>query len=287
MSDKRPQCEHCHRSLEKGCDGRGNIQVLDVEDTVRRCPNHKVMALAVHLGPEIAGVRHVKNSPLLELNSEGGQPIEDRTNENLIIRCAFWHDILPHLKWVLAYKGLQYFFKIIDDLRIKNVFVGAESYRSRPMHARDEVATYNTVGDLVAEPDLLIIRLGQLGYQNRAAGGALKEALLCRSALNKPTWLVVDDHNGWGHSSGADVEYYVNTNFEEIRIETDPAYQPPPHIRTVGIDISTDEDFEELPTEVEDESPSEQEGQFNVDMADMSDWGLPGANDDKPSWKKR
>lgn len=174
--------------------------------------------LVAHLGPEFVGVKHVRNSPLFVTSDDGGPPLVDRTKSNLFLK-GFYSEILRHMKWALALKGPSFHFQIITDERIKNVFVGAEAYRARPKDDRDDGAAYNSLPDLVNSPQLLIIRLGQLGYKNVAAAGALKEALLIRAAGGLPTWLIESEEQAWTFSKDGDVSYYVDNNFEVMSFE--------------------------------------------------------------------
>lgn len=170
------------------------------------------------LGHEIADAGRLR-SPLYVLPPEKGAVLEDKTTQNLWIK-AKWSALLPHLKWALTLKlrvtGLMFTFRVIDDLKIKSVFVGSEAYKARPSSVRDNVPIYNTLEDLAGpDLDLVIIRLGALGYKNVSAAGALKECLLMRDGARKPTWLVEEGGDrAWKHSRDSDVESYVESRYE-------------------------------------------------------------------------
>lgn len=220
---------------------------------VQPCPNIYRRQLAQHLGREIVGAPTISSSPLLKLNPDGGSPLVDMTKHNLLIEGCSWRGLLAHLKYTLVYKGLNHVHKVITDERIKNVFVGSESYKSRSTKVRDDVETVNSIPDLVSSDyQLLIIKLGYLGYPNKAAAGALKEALLHRESIGLPTWLVHDPERGWTHSYDPDVGQYVEDRFASLSIEPVTGYEPYSHDAAApeeGSGISVD--TEDPPSEAE------------------------------------
>lgn len=147
----------------------------------------------------------------------------DKTNSNLILK-GWWGDITPHLKHTLLFKNgqydLNYFVQIVTDERLMNVWLGKEAYDSKKKKERESEDTFNAIGDLVGgNRHLVIIRLGFLGYKNRAMAGVLKEALLVRQSKNLPTWIVEtpDSIFGPGHFAySEDVDDYIKPRFEVI-----------------------------------------------------------------------
>lgn len=260
---------------------------MPADDTTNQpCKNIYIKQLMHHVGPEIANVPHVTETPFLQPRPGGGEPLVDLTTKNLKIRCS-WRGLLPHLKNVLVFKGLMYSRQIITDERIRNVFVGSESYKSRSQRVRDDLETFNSLADLVsADYHLVIVKLGYLGYKNIAAAGALKEVLLIRAALNKPTWLLEDPNRHWAHSRDADVEAYIELNFEELVIEEEPSYEPEPSVG-MGVDegdepLIDEQALAEAPNEhgqlvPEDEPPAEA-GELSLLGSDQPD---------KKQWKKK
>lgn len=106
------------------------------------------------------------------------------------------------------------------------MFLGNEQYKSRPVNQREDVPVFNSLEDLVGEWGLLIIKLGYIGYPNKAAAGALKETLLIRESLHKAVWIVEDPERPWVHSYSQDVKNYVQEHFKEIAINpVDPGPQ--------------------------------------------------------------
>lgn len=217
-------CAKCQKNPDPQCDGRGFVRKPDDDTSVGQCQNLLQIQIRNLLGHEIAdaGVVH---SPLYVLPDDKGAVVEDKTTKNLWIK-AKWGRLLPHFKWALSLKlrftGLMFTFRVIDDAKIKSVFVGSESYKARPSSVRDDVQVYNTLEDLAGpDIDLVIIRLGSLGYKNKSAPGALKETLLMRDSAKKATWLVEeedDPNRPWLHSRDEDVEFYVQSRYEVIKL---------------------------------------------------------------------
>lgn len=215
ISVQEETCPKCHLPMIEACAGRGYIRVD--EGTTSPCPRILARQLRNHLGREIADVRYVP-SPLFVLD-KNRQVVEDATQKNLFIRTE-WPGFLPHLQWVLAHKGILFVFRVVTDTKIKSVFVGDEQYKARPAHMREDTLTFNNLEDLVGSSvDLVIIKLGYLGYKNKAASGALLEALLVRDAHRKPTWVIDDSRSGyeWNHSRSPEVEEYLS-RFDQIDI---------------------------------------------------------------------
>jgi len=173
--------------------------------------------MSAHLGPEIAKARSLKSSPFYVRGDVHGEPpVRDMTEGNYFFR-GTWDQMLPHFKYVLSLKGLDYRFKIVTDERLKSVFVGDTSYKARHKKQNDNEEPINGLADLVSGPHLLIIRLGFLGYKNVAMPGLLKESLMLREVARKPTWLVenpecVFEHGN--HSFSDEVWSYITRNFD-------------------------------------------------------------------------
>lgn len=170
--------------------------------TMRMCRNLFAKMLKSHLGEEISAVQHVSSSALYHRDGS-----VDRTNENLHLRCT-WEELIAHLKLVLSSKGLNFRYRIVTDEQIKTSFVSADA-------KRDDTVMLDLVGEIFK---LVIIRVGFLGYKNKAAEGALKEALLIRRGLDLPTWLVEDPELPWQHSNGTEIQAYLADNFTEVSL---------------------------------------------------------------------
>jgi len=256
-----PICAKCGKAPVEGCEGRGYVPIGDDDNTVQTCVNIYRKQLAAHLGPEFQGVPHTSKTPLIKLNPSGGPPLVDLTSKNLMIHCT-WAGFKPHLKYALAVKGLNFYWRIITDERIRNVFVGSESYKARSLKDREAVSTYNNLSQFAgADWELVIIKLGYLGYQNRAAAGALKEVLLHRASLNKATWILQDSSKSreWIHSRNDDVEEYIREYYRDIQIEAAPTdYEDPePEEEDVGIVVDDDEPPSDPEKYIVEEEPAE------------------------------
>ena len=235
---EKPVCSICN-----------GAEVVYVNDTdVETCRCLKARLVKQHLGPEIASAPTILQSPLLKVVEDA--VVLDRTQENLFIK-APWVDVLPHLKWVFYAKGTRFRFRIITDEKIKTVFVGAESYMSRPKGKRDDVIPINSLNDLVgSDYDLVIIRLGFLGHKNVAAPGALKEALMIREVACRPTWIVEMPTNIFGYGCPTysdDVADYIERHFEVLNLTRTDRPVPQPLPPELDEDVTGMEDPSEMP----------------------------------------
>lgn len=216
----------------KGCPkcNYTGFHIIDLDDTrVVQCICSYAKTLKAYLGPEIASAENIRQSVLYQLDGKGKPPKVDRTKDSLFIK-SYWSDLLPHLKWTLAGKGPMFRFRIVTDEKLKSVYVGNESYKYRAKDVRDEIETFNSIGDLIGpDIDLVILRLGFLGYKNVAMPGVLKEALMLRESATKPTWLVEtpDKPFTYGYFSyNEDVAEYIGKLFDVVTIKGDkPVYE--------------------------------------------------------------
>jgi hypothetical protein len=204
------------------CKGAQWVYAYEGEEVIpRRCSCLEKQLLLSFLGPEIFGSKPIA-SPLYQpyVNAEG--EIEgDRTEDNLFIKGS-WRKVCQHFHWALAGKrrfSSTFQFKIATDVNLLSVWFGKESYKERSTKERNDIETYNSLSDFLADPTLVILRLGHLGYTNRAAAGVLKEALGIREVLFKPTWIVegTDCYFGPGHRAyDDDVASYIDERFDVL-----------------------------------------------------------------------
>lgn len=182
------------------CKSPDGIIVTDEHGSVKQCVCKFRIKSRKRLPTEIATATPILKSPLLELGRPG-EVIVDLSDQNLFIK-AYWLDLAPHLLFVLTYKMLQnllYPFLITNDVKIRDVFVGSEAYGARSRKNRDDIPTYNSLSDLLgSDYELVVIRLGVIGYKNRALPGALKESLSIRNACGKATWIVEEPNSQFG-----------------------------------------------------------------------------------------
>lgn len=201
------------------CKGRGSIPRDNLNEDKCRCL--KIKELTKHLGPELWLAPTIR-SPLYQ---PGEKPV-DRTTENLFVSAA-WPVCTAHFKWALGCKFTvkkgAHRFLLTTDERLLRIYLGGDAYGQRSKAKRDEIDTYNNLRDFIVDYDLLIIRLGFLGYPNKAMSGALKEALGIREVETKPTWLV-DRLPGYpfgpGHLSYSDdLDAYIKERFDIVELE--------------------------------------------------------------------
>lgn len=284
-------CQLCGRQPVADCLG-GSVRVDEV--SARECPNLKVLRvdklLQARLTPQLYEAPKITESPLYTPGLIRGEPARiNRTKQNLFIRGVTFGGLLPHLRLVFACLPVKY--KIVDDSRIRDVFVGGESYTSKAKSMRDQKESHNVIADLVGkEYDLVVICLGKLGYKNVAAAGVLREALMVRESLSKPTWLFEDSDPTvrWEHSRDMDVEQYIEKRFTTIDLEnTGP-------VADVGSYIVVDgDDRDESPTEHYQQVPLEERGAASLveELPEDDDFNsMLGGGDSKTkkkTWAKK
>ena len=250
-----------------------------------RCPRIRLLKRLERLGPELAAAKNLRGgSPLLMLSKVRGQPpTADFRGKNTYITGCSWPWLRPHIKYALALdRSLS--FKIITDQQIKAVFVGNEGYRARANSPREDDPTYNTLEDLVGPYDLIILRLGHLGHKNRAAAGAIKEALRIRETLNKPTWLVDEADHPWNesHSYDPDLEDYIDDHFKTLKIKGVDPGEDYEDEDDVGIDVEVEDDETPAPTKKKKTRKERPPPDDPVEETDLEeDFRLPG---EKPKW---
>jgi len=202
----------------------GKIDVGDDADK-KQCVCSFRVNIKKRLPPEIAEAAPINASPLMELGRPG-EVRADLTSENLFIK-GYWSELSSHLLLVFTVKmlhNLLYQFQIITDARLRDVFVGSEAYTSRSRKKRDDIQTFNSLSDVIGgDKELVIIRLGFLGWINKAMPGILKEAIRLRHAAGKPTWIVEEPNSifGPGHFSyDAEVAEMISQRFSVVEIQS-------------------------------------------------------------------
>jgi hypothetical protein len=282
-------CARCGRQPVAACLS-GSIRVD--EYTARECPNLKLVRvdtlLRSRLSPDLYEAPRITESPLYTPGKNRGEPaLINRTKENLFIRGVTLGGLLPHLRLVFACLPIRY--KIVDDSRLRDVFVGAESYTSKTKALRDQKESNNVVADLIGKNfDLIVIRLGVLCYKNIAAAGVLREALMVREGLAKATWLFEDSDPTirWEHSRDLDVENYVKPRFQDVWLEaTGPVAEVENHIS-----VDEDDTEREAPAEYMELVPQEEKLAASlVEDVPVENEGfdnLFGGGSTKPPFKK-
>jgi hypothetical protein len=274
-------CKRCELAPHKDC-VNGSVWINDAD--AGECPNLTRIRLnetvKARLTPLLYEAPRIMESPLYTPPKVRGESaVVNRTKENLFLYGVTYPKLLPHLRLVFACLPIK--FKLVDDSRLRDVFVGGESYQSTPKTAREVRETNNVIADLVGKDfDLVVIRLGALGYKNIAAPGILREALMVREGIGKPTWLFEDSSPSaaWIHSRDMDVEEYIRDRFEKVQL----ANEGPEAEVDDGISVDGDEDVE-VPTEHMELVPKESRGSASVptETADDSIDSLLSGGDNK------
>ena len=213
------------------CNGSGWIPKDELHDTMCLC-------LKVRKAKQTLDSTHdsdmplwtygdkIAETPLYKPGGVGKPPEIDRTDERLYLSGSEWA-IYAHLRRALGSKLLdtdcQFRLKIVTDQRLKDVYVGNESYEKRSKKDRDDRVVTNSFADLIGvEFDLVIIRLGFLKGKNVAAANLLQEALCLRDASFKPTWIAEEDGRPFvdGYPAYSPViKQYIEQRFEWVRLE--------------------------------------------------------------------
>jgi len=133
-------------------------------------------------------------------------------------------DLLPHLKHVLWYAGMDFFFRMVTDTEILDAWLSKGKDNSTDFHG------YSSLRDAVEDPTLLIIYIGVMTYPNRALPGVFLEALKLRDHRGLPTWIVCgrDQTFAQGHMCWSpEGQVYIDRSFERIRIVSDGSASVP------------------------------------------------------------
>lgn len=145
-------------------------------------------------------------------------PIIEMVNKSIFL-ISRWPDSRAIIK-IAMIKNHDKLFRLTSDRELRDVFVGNLSKSSKS--EEDEGPIYNSIKDFVDLPDLVIIRLNELKYKNKAAPGILEEALSYRADRLKPTWLLSDPMDPFGASSvsySPTVWDFINTVFERHEVK--------------------------------------------------------------------
>lgn len=294
--DACKQCGKPAAEIPTECGGRGGwpFHLEDGREFWHHCPFMRSRILRARLsnaqgdiGREVATSSYLQSSPLVD----GG---EDLTEVNVYIQRTYWETVKRHLKRALLRRVLRapnFTFRFTTDEEIKRVFVGNEHYVQRPKAVRENIETYNSLKDLMGSHELVICRLGRLGYKNIAGGGSLKEALMIRETKRLPTWLVDSEpgETAWMQSAtwNPDVATYVATKFREVCLG-DPG-ENVPVTETSKYESTGLVAEEESPNEPDYYAPSEQDRMNEEDRMNVS-IELPSGGETKykkKDWRKR
>lgn len=129
-------------------------------------------------------------------------------------------DIRAIIKLVII-KNWPKYVRITSDALIRNIFVGNGSKAAKGVNYEGEI--YSNLQEYMEPPNLMIVKLNELSYKNKAAAGALEEALMCRISLQKPTWVVNDIDRPFtlgSHAYSESVMNLIHSEFKSVVIPT-------------------------------------------------------------------
>lgn len=168
------------------CDGEG---VIDRDGKFVECKCAYVRRLLSSMPVYIRKTQIMKEHLNLPL-------IKDWRKHYMIT--ASWADMRALIKaWMIM--NDKKLLQITSDREIKEVFVGNKSRTDGETEYL--TARYNSIEDLVDPADVLVIKFNELGYKNKAAPGALEEAINYRLDRDKITWVFNDVRRPFGNSS--------------------------------------------------------------------------------------
>jgi len=165
--------------MEK-CAKCGGREVVEREGKLYECVCAFIKRIATSMPP------YVRKAEILPAHLE--LPIIKSVDQSIYVSAA-WSDMKAVIKAVML-KYSNKFTKVSSDAEIRDVFVGSKSKASKTDDYNGEV--FNNLQDLMDPPDLMIVRLNEMAYKNKAAAGALEEALSYRLDRDKPTWVLSD-----------------------------------------------------------------------------------------------
>lgn len=151
-----PNCPHC--------EGSGHIFVDSL--TARRCSCLLRDLYARKMGFMIWNAATIQKSPLT-----------NKLRDNVLV-VADDEDMNPHLKLSFVHMGLNANWVYIDDSNVLQAWLGANNS-----------AQAENLQDLISYP-FLVLRLGTVGYPNKALPGVICELLMGRVLAGRPSWVV-------------------------------------------------------------------------------------------------
>lgn len=184
------------------CNGTGHIFIDSLN--FKRCDCLLNRLYAKKLGRVLYNVKEIPNTHLL------------KKLENNMLFITDDEDINPHLKTVFMHLGLNARWLYIEDSNVLQAWLG------KPNSAGAE-----NLSDLIEYP-FLVLRLGVVGYQNKALPGVICELLMGRILGYKPTWIIsprdLTPETCLEYSD--ELDNIIRRYFESNRRKTSPKSQP-------------------------------------------------------------
>jgi hypothetical protein len=229
-----PPCEKC-----------GGSGVIEKDGKTYECQCALLRRLAAAM-PGFVRVAIVSKAHIVH-------PITDDINKNYLIDAA-WSDARALIK-VAMYKHPNLHFRITSDREIRDVGVGSTSRQAR---GDDATIVFNSLQDYMEPPKLVIVRLNELGYKNRAAAGLLEEALNIRVDRGLTTWVLNNKNKPFSPASHAYSEAVwdlIHTAFKKIDIPR-IACPPAPDISAEPVTKPVQEEKPKHPASQENKPPT-------------------------------
>jgi len=189
------------------CGGR---EVVEQDGKLHECVCSFIKRVAASMPP------YVRKAEVLPEHLR--LPIVKAVDQSVYVVAA-WSDMKAVIKTVML-KHPNKLIRVTSDAEIRDVFVGSKSKASKSADYDGEI--FNNLQDLMDPPDLMIVRLNEMAYKNKAAAGALEEALSYRLDRDKPTWVLsnVDKRFVQGSFSYSDsVAELLSTGYFRMNIE--------------------------------------------------------------------
>lgn len=160
------------------CAKCGGREVVERDGKLHECVCSLIKRVAASMPP------YVRKADVLPAHLE--LPIVRAVDQSVYVVAA-WSDMKAVIKAVML-KNPNKLVRVTSDAEIRDVFVGSKSKASKTADYDGEI--FNNLQDLMDPPDLMIVRLNEMAYKNKAAAGALEEALSYRLDREKPTWVL-------------------------------------------------------------------------------------------------
>ncbi len=177
--------------METQCNKCGGVGVEEINGKLYECQCAFIRRVAASMP------HYIRRSKVL--NKHLDLPLISMINKSIFVS-ASWNDMKAIIKLMMI-KYSNKFIKISSDAEIRDVYVGSKSKSSKSDDFNGEI--YNNLQDLMDPPDLMIIKLNEISNKNKAASGALLEALNYRLDRDKPTWAFSDTDKKFDNSSFA------------------------------------------------------------------------------------
>lgn len=192
---------------EKPCRFCNNERYVEKDGVIHEC----VCAALKRIGRDMPrGIRSAKVK-----RQHAVHPVCRRFEDNVWL-VSNWEDAKAFVK-ILMLTNNGKFIRLTSDLEIKNIYVGSKSRKT--VGEGYEGPVYDNVSEFTEPPDLVIVRLNAMAAKNKAAAGALEEALVVRVDYDRPTWVLTDPENPFGPGSVAysdSVMELIFTRFDRV-----------------------------------------------------------------------